>query len=210
MMGIRENIKILRDRYDLTQQDLADIAGVTNKAVSAWESGLSEPRIGAIERIANKFNLKKSNIIEEGGLSSFGVDLSKNSLLTPLVGIICAGDGLLAEQNVEEYIMYPFPNKRQPDYALRVKGNSMIGAGIEDGDIVYFRKAKWAEYNGQIVAALVNDSEEGTLKRMKWSEGSPIVRLEPENEKYDVLEVFPNEIMVCGVYAGHFKPEKGE
>ncbi|MDT2277862.1 helix-turn-helix transcriptional regulator [Paenibacillus larvae] len=52
-MGIRENIKKLRKRYDLTQQDLADIAGVTNKAVSAWESGLAEPRMGAIEKICS-------------------------------------------------------------------------------------------------------------------------------------------------------------
>lgn len=67
-MSIRENIKKLRKRYDLTQQDLADIAGVTNKAVSAWESGLAEPRMGAIEKIAAHFKLKKSNIIEENGM----------------------------------------------------------------------------------------------------------------------------------------------
>ncbi|MEV2318986.1 helix-turn-helix transcriptional regulator [Paenibacillus larvae] len=67
-MGIRENIKKLRSRYGLTQQDLADIAGVTNKAVSAWESGLAEPRMGAIEKIAARFGLKKSNIIEENGM----------------------------------------------------------------------------------------------------------------------------------------------
>ncbi|MEC0173012.1 helix-turn-helix transcriptional regulator [Paenibacillus graminis] len=67
-MGISDNIKILRERYGLTQQELADIAGVTNKAVSAWESGLAEPRMGAIERIAKKYNLKKSNIIEDNGM----------------------------------------------------------------------------------------------------------------------------------------------
>lgn len=67
-MTIGENIKKLRDRYDLTQQDLADIAGVTNKAVSAWETGLKEPRMGAIEKMANRFGIKKSNIIEEGGM----------------------------------------------------------------------------------------------------------------------------------------------
>lgn len=58
-MGISDNIKILRERYGLTQQELAEIAEVTNKAVSAWESGISEPRMGAIEKIAKKFNLKK-------------------------------------------------------------------------------------------------------------------------------------------------------
>lgn len=67
-MAISENIKKLRDRYNLTQQDLADIAGVTNKAVSAWETGQKEPRMGAIEKIAARFGLKKSNLIEEGGM----------------------------------------------------------------------------------------------------------------------------------------------
>ncbi|SDM15692.1 helix-turn-helix transcriptional regulator [Sediminibacillus halophilus] len=67
-MAIKENMKKLRERYDLTQQELAEIAKVTNKAVWAWENGLSEPRMGAIERIANHFNLKKSQLIEEGGL----------------------------------------------------------------------------------------------------------------------------------------------
>ncbi|TCM93142.1 helix-turn-helix protein [Paenibacillus sp. BK033] len=68
MLSISANLKKLREKYDLTQQDLADIAGVTNKAVSAWETGLKEPRMGAIEKIANRFGLKKSNLIEENGM----------------------------------------------------------------------------------------------------------------------------------------------
>lgn len=67
-MSIPENIKKLRKRFGLTQQDLADIAGVTNKAVSAWETGEKEPRMGAIEKIAQHFSIKKSNIIEENGM----------------------------------------------------------------------------------------------------------------------------------------------
>ena len=205
-MGIKENIKRIREIYDLTQQELADIAGVTNKAVSAWESGLSEPRMGAIERIANRFGITKSSIIEEGGMDN---QLKvKHETSIPLIGTICAGDGLLAEQNIEDYVHYPFPYKRQPDYALRVKGDSMIGAGIEDGDIVYMRYAQWADYNGQIVAALINDHEDGTLKRIRWSADSPLIRLEPENDEYNVIEVPPNQVTICGVYMGHFKPER--
>lgn len=75
MLGISENIKIIRDRFGLTQQELAEIAGVTNKAVSAWESGTSEPRMGALEKIAKRFNLKKSNIIEDGGMDLIDKEL---------------------------------------------------------------------------------------------------------------------------------------
>ncbi|GAB4272140.1 S24 family peptidase [Thermincola ferriacetica] len=67
-MGISENLKKLREIYGLTQEELAKIAGVTNKAVSTWETGTKEPRMGAIERIANHFGLKKSNLIEDGGM----------------------------------------------------------------------------------------------------------------------------------------------
>jgi len=69
-LSIAKNIKKLRDMYDLSQQDLADIAGVTNKAVSTWETGMKEPRMGAIEKIAARFNLKKSNLIEENGMDN--------------------------------------------------------------------------------------------------------------------------------------------
>ncbi|WFR60830.1 S24 family peptidase [Paenibacillus amylolyticus] len=124
----------------------------------------------------------------------------------PLIGTICAGNGLIPTEAIEEYVNYPFVNSQQPDYALRVKGDSMSGAGIADGDIVFLRKGSWAEFNGQIVAALVNE-EDGSLKRMKWSEGSPKITLSPENEAYQSVEVMPNEVTICGVYAGHYKPE---
>lgn len=71
-MSIAENMKKLREKFDLTQHELAEIAGVTNKAVSAWESGISEPRMGAIEKISKRFGIKKSNIIEEGGMDTIG------------------------------------------------------------------------------------------------------------------------------------------
>ena len=67
-MSISENIKILRYRYDITQKELAEIAGVSDKAVSTWELGTYEPRMGAIQKIADHFGIQKSNIIEDGGM----------------------------------------------------------------------------------------------------------------------------------------------
>lgn len=68
MMSVKHNIKRLRNIAELTQEDLATIAGVTRGAVSQWEIGESEPRMGAVQRIADHFHIKKSNIIEEGGM----------------------------------------------------------------------------------------------------------------------------------------------
>lgn len=69
-MGISENIKFIRSKYNLSQKELGEIAGVTDKAVSSWETGEKEPRMGAIQKIANRFGLKKSDIIEDDGIAS--------------------------------------------------------------------------------------------------------------------------------------------
>ena len=69
-MSISKNIKLLRERYRLSQKDLALIAGVSDKAVSTWELGLKEPRMGAIQKIADHFGIKKSNLIEDGGMEN--------------------------------------------------------------------------------------------------------------------------------------------
>lgn len=71
-MAISDNIKKLRKMYDLSQKDLALIAGVTDKAVSTWEQGMKEPRMGTIQKIADHFGLQKSNIIEDDGLDTLG------------------------------------------------------------------------------------------------------------------------------------------
>lgn len=81
-MGISENIKILRERYGLSQKELGQIAGVSDKAVSTWEQGLKEPRMGAIQKLADYFCIRKSDIIEDGGLESKRTT-SSLSLLTP-------------------------------------------------------------------------------------------------------------------------------
>lgn len=82
-MAISENIKLLRERYRLSQKDLALIAGVSDKAVSTWERGLKEPRMGAIQKIADHFGIKKSNLIEDGGIASISTLPSTNNSFTP-------------------------------------------------------------------------------------------------------------------------------
>lgn len=64
-MTISENIKNLRLKYGLSQKELGLIAGVTDKAVSTWEQGIKEPRMGAIQKMADHFGIKKSDIIED-------------------------------------------------------------------------------------------------------------------------------------------------
>lgn len=67
-MSIAYNIRKLREIFDLTQSDLAEVAGVTKNAVSQWENGRAEPRMGAIERMCACYGLRKSYLIEDGGM----------------------------------------------------------------------------------------------------------------------------------------------
>ena len=95
----------------------------------------------------------------------------------PLVGRVTAGQPILAVENIEDYIVLPQNMLgRDEVFCLRVQGESMIEAGILDGDIVVLRQQDSAD-NGDIVVALVDD--EATLKRIFYEDGH--VRLQPEN-----------------------------
>ena len=122
----------------------------------------------------------------------------------PLVGEVAAGGPLLAEDNVEEYLAVPEPlSKGGEEFLLRVKGDSMINAGILDGDIAVVQRAQDAR-NGDIVVALAGDDEsadEATLKRFFREDGR--VRLQPEN---DALEpIYAAHVEILGKVIGVFR-----
>ena len=121
----------------------------------------------------------------------------------PLVGQIAAGGPILAEENIEDEIGVPQPLGRNADFLLRVRGDSMINAGILDGDIVVVRRQEEAR-NGEIVAALVGDDEsanEATVKRFFRDGGR--VRLQPENDALD--PIFPEYAQILGKVVGVFR-----
>jgi repressor LexA len=119
----------------------------------------------------------------------------------PLLGQIAAGGPLLAEQDIEDHLAVP--ETLHGDFLLRVKGDSMINAGILDGDIVVVQRAQDAR-NGEIVVALAGDDEsadEATVKRF-FREGGRI-RLQPEN---DALEpIYAPHVQVLGRVTGVFR-----
>jgi repressor LexA len=120
----------------------------------------------------------------------------------PLLGSIAAGAPLLADENVEDTLGVPEPFSNA-DFLLRVRGDSMINAGILDGDIVVIRRQQDAR-NGEIVAALVGDDEsanEATVKRFFREAGR--VRLQPEN---DALEpIYSPYVQILGKVVGVFR-----
>jgi repressor LexA len=114
----------------------------------------------------------------------------------PVLGRISAGSPMLATENVEEYLPLPtsFATDDDRSFALRVSGDSMIGAGILDGDIVVVRSQSDAR-NGDIVAALVGGpaEEEATVKRFQRSDGK--VQLIAENPAYAPIEMASGRIL---------------
>jgi len=121
----------------------------------------------------------------------------------PLVGQIAAGGPILAEENVEEQIGVPEPLGRNADFLLRVRGDSMVNAGILDGDIVVVQRRDDAR-NGEIVAALAGDDEsadEATVKRF-FREGDG-VRLQPENDELEPM--YPPYVRILGRVVGVFR-----
>lgn len=109
----------------------------------------------------------------------------------PLVGAVAAGAPILADEHVEDHVAAPFA----ADYLLRVKGDSMINAGILDGDLVAVKQQDDAR-DGQIVVALLED--EATVKRVYREPGG--VRLEAENPAYDPIR--GTDIRVIGRVVG--------
>ena len=75
-MGVRENVIRLRKLTGVTQEELGRIAGVSRSAVSLWEIGDSEPRMGAVQSIADHFHIRKANIIEDGGMDNVSISAS--------------------------------------------------------------------------------------------------------------------------------------
>ena len=140
----------------------------------------TKPR--TIEIIDDCFNLTRREVVN-----------------VPLVGTVAAGVPLLAEENIENY--YPIPVELLPNaetFMLNVKGNSMITAGIYDGDQLIVERCSTA-YDGEIVVALVDDS--ATVKRFYKEDG--YYRLQPEND--EMVPIIVDHLEILGKVIGLFR-----
>lgn len=140
----------------------------------------TKPR--AIEIIDDNFNLSRREVVN-----------------VPLLGKVAAGEPLLAVENIENY--FPVPSEYMPNeesFLLTVKGDSMINAGIFDGDYIFVQKQPNAE-NGEMVVALVDDS--ATVKTFYKEDGH--YRLQPENDSMDPIIV--KDVQILGKVFGVFR-----
>ncbi len=143
--------------------------------------------------------LKSKGLLDKSPLKKRAITLANSNVKfksVPLIGVISAGTPIYAVENLEGY--YPVPpefNNSNADFALKVKGESMINAGIFDKDIILVKQQSTAE-NGEIVVALIDDS--ATVKRF-YKKKDKIV-LHPENDTMDDM-IFDN-VTILGIVKG--------
>jgi repressor LexA len=156
---------------------------------------------------AHLANLERAGLLRRDPTKPRALELTGRDEATalvpklPLVGQIAAGAPLLADENVEDSIAVP--ETLRGDFVLRIKGESMIEAGILDGDLVVVQRAQDAR-NGDIVVALVGDDEsadEATVKTFYRERGR--VRLQPENSALE--PIYADHVQVIGKVVGVFR-----
>ena len=157
---------------------------------------------------AHLANLERAGLLRRDPTKPRALELTgreSESVVTmpklPLLGQIAAGGPLLAEQNVEDELAVP--ESLRGDFLLRVKGDSMIEAGILEGDIVVVRRAQDAR-NGEIVVALAGDDEsadEATVKTFYKEKGR--IRLQPENSALE--PIYAAHVQILGKVVGVFR-----
>jgi repressor LexA len=185
-----------RHGYPPTVREIGEAVGLASPStVHAHLANLE--RAGLLKRDPTKPRALELTGREKAPAGANVVELPK----LPLLGQIAAGGPLLAEQNVEEEIAVP--ETLRGDFLLRVKGESMIDAGILDGDIVVVRRAQDAR-NGEIVVALAGDDEsadEATVKTFYRENGR--IRLQPENATLE--PIYAEHVQVLGKVVGVFR-----
>jgi repressor LexA len=187
---IEKFVNDFSDRYDFspTMAEIADAIGIGKTTVYRYLS-----------------QMKKDGVVDYSGFRNVKTTKTNvQSVRIPVLGAIACGIPKFAEENIEEYVKLPVSLFGQGDYfILRAVGDSMIGASIEDGDLVLIRKQDYAN-EGQIVVALINN--DATLKRFYPEPKKHRVRLHPENPEMD--DIITKDCEIQGVAVKVFKDLK--
>ena len=190
-----------KNGYPPTVRDIGKAVGLASSStVHAHLSNLE--KLGVLRRDPTKpraLELLDRATRSAGSAVQGAIDKVRPSGL-PVVGAVAAGSPVLAEENIEEYVQVPQEaGGEEGEYVLKVRGDSMIDAGILEGDYVVVRQQDKAS-DGEIVVALVGD-DEATVKR--YFRESDHIRLQPENETMD--PILTKDVQILGRVVGLFR-----
>lgn len=182
-MNLYSNIRRLRKARKMSQDDLAKRAGYTDRSsIAKIEKGLVDLNQSKIQIFADIFGVTPSELMDDIGDKCF------SSVTIPLYEAICCGNGGFVEDNIIDFISLPSdilePSKEY--FAQYAKGDSMTGAGIEDGDLLVFEKSGRID-SGKIGCFCIDDNE-AMCKRFRVTSDHEIY-LMPANDKYDPIHI---------------------
>ena len=177
-----------------------------------YERGNRQPDFDTLELIADFFNVDVDYLLGRTDKTTYipRPDLSNITNISfpaarpiPMLGDICAGNGIFCEENFEGYFF--LDQSIKADFCVRVRGNSMIDACIFDNDIAFIKKTY--DYKNNIVYAVLLNSEcEATLKKVFW-QGNTII-LSPCNSEFEPMIVDASEVTILGECVGVFRNMK--
>lgn len=183
-MSIGKRIKEIRISKNITQDELALKIGTTKQTIYKYENEIvTNIPSQKIELISNALNTTPDYLMGWSDKSTDdlysipGINPIPKTYKRPRLGTIACGEPILAEENIETYD--DIPDNIKCDFTLVCKGDSMINARINDGDIVYIKQQSQVD-NGEIAAVLIDN--EATLKRVYIYDDKVV--LQPENTKY--------------------------
>lgn len=172
------------DRFGMSQRELADRLGVGTTSVSNWCCGNTSPRMDKVDAMCRIFGCRRSDLMEmpASNVPEYdGIEPISTQRL-PIMGAVACGDPVLMEEERDLYV--DATTGVRADFVLRAKGDSMIGARIQDGDLVFVRAQESVE-NGQIAAVAIGD--EATLKRVYFYPEQRLLILRAENPAFSEL-----------------------
>lgn len=199
-MKIGDKIKMLRKQKGLTQTELGEKLGVKTNAVSKWECGRVEDiPMSKVKAMSALFDVPPSFLIDDNQLPSNAIPIDLQSQhRIPILGRIAAGMPLYAEQNIEGYTLTDL-NGGAEYFALRVSGDSMNAARIEDGDVIIVRRQDEVE-NGELAVVMVGD-DDATVKRFYATNDTVTLMPQSRNPEHQpqIYDLKKTKIRVLGL-----------
>lgn len=201
-------IKILREEFGFTQQDLANKLECSKSVIGLYESETRKPSMEVLLKLSDIFNCSIDYLLGKSDIKT--VDLKDKLFLIPIVGKVAAGQPILADENIEGYLpidplMY---NLTSPNgfFFLQIQGESMNKL-IKNGSFALIKKQDYAE-NGDVIVAIVNGDDEATVKRYKQL-NEQFVMLEPVSEDSTfqpiTIDLKNTKFSIIGKVIGDFK-----
>ncbi len=190
-------LKELRKKHNLQQKDIAKYLQVAQSTYSYWEQEKFEPDTATLNKLAEYYGVSVDYLLgrtnEYGTVGKTIFDISGISPIAtrriPMLGKVACGEPIFADEDKESYVMAG--TDINADFCLQAAGDSMIGARIHDGDIVFCRQQSMVD-NGEIAVVLIDDS--ATLKRVYYYPEKKKLVLQAENPKYEPFVYIGEEL----------------